>query len=176
MKKTLLLVLVLISLITLSSRSLAQSVAIGPQLGFVKSGDADKAVIMPGLALRLNLIGVSVEGAIHYKSEDFSTSAGKVTVKTYPISLTAFVNVLPIAHAEAGIGWYNAKIDFDHPISSISDETKSKPGYHVGAGVQIPAGNILLTGDIRYVFLDLGSMVSMKTNFTVIMVGAMFKL
>jgi len=129
---------------------------------------------MPGLALRLSMIGVSVEGSIYYKSEEFQN--GLVKTKTYPINLTAFVNILPIVHAEAGIGWYNTKIDFDHPISSISSETKSKPGYHVGAGVQIPTGSLLLTGDIRYVFLDLGSAVSMKTNFTVIMIGAMFSM
>jgi opacity protein-like surface antigen len=163
-------------ILVVSSTIMAQSLAFGPQLGFVKSNDAEKASMMPGLALRLNLIGISVEGSMYYKSEDFQTSQGKVTIKTYPINLTAFINVLPIVHAEAGIGWYNSKIDFDHPIQSISSETKSKPGYHVGAGVQIPVGNILLTGDVRYVFLDLASAVSMKTNFTVIMVGAMFKI
>jgi hypothetical protein len=152
----------------------AQSLAIGPQVGLVKSNDADNTSIMPGLALRLNLLGFGLEGSIYYKSEEFQN--GLIKTKSYPINLTAFINVLPIAHAEAGIGWYNTKIDFSHPINSISNETKSKPGFHIGAGAQIPAGNILLTGDIRYVFLDLSSAVSFKSNFYVIMIGAMFSI
>lgn len=152
----------------------AQSLAIGPQVGLVKSNDADNTSIMPGLALRLNLLGFGLEGSIYYKSEEFQN--GLIKTKSYPINLTAFVNVLPIVHAEAGIGWYDTKIDFSHPINSISSETKTKPGYHIGAGAQIPAGNILLTGDIRYVFLDLSSAVSFKSNFYVIMIGAMFSI
>lgn len=155
----------------------AQSIAIGPQVGFIKSTDADKASIMPGLALRINLLGLGVEGSIYYKSEEFQN--GAIKTKSYPINLTAMLSVLPIVHAEAGIGWYNTQIDFTHlnsTYNSISDETKTKPGYHLGAGVELPLGNLLLTGDIRYVFLDLSTAVSFKSNFSVIMVGAMFKL
>ncbi len=168
---------ILIVLIVVTTSLKAQSIAVGPQVGFIKSTDADKASIMPGLALRINLLGFGVEGSIYYKSEEFQN--GAIKTKSYPINLTAMLNVLPIVHAEAGIGWYNTQIDFTHlnsTYNSISDETKTKPGYHFGAGVELPLGNLLLTGDIRYVFLDLSTAVSFKSNFSVIMVGAMFKL
>jgi hypothetical protein len=174
MKESRLLSLILILFV--SSAIMAQSIAFGPQVGFVKTGDAEKAAMMPGLALRLNFVGISLEAAMHYKSEEYKTPLGNLTVKTYPISLTAFVNVLPVVHAEAGIGWYTAQIDFDHPFQSISNETKSNPGYHFGAGVQIPAGNLLLTGDFRYIFLDLKSTASFKSDFTALMIGVMFKI
>lgn len=170
MKKYSILVLIVVLFASYSLK--AQSFAIGPQVGLVKSADADNTSIMPGLALRLNLLGFGVEGSIYYKSEEFQN--GLIKTKSYPINLTAFVNLLPVVHAEAGLGWYDTKIDFSHPINSISSETKTKPGFHIGAGTQIPVGNILLTGDIRYVFLDLSSAVSFKSNFYVIMIGAMF--
>jgi hypothetical protein len=174
MKKLFIIIIVLIVGITSLK---AQSIAVGPQVGFIKSADADKSTIMPGVAIRLNLLGFGIEGAMYYKSEEFQN--GAIKTKSYPINLTAMISVLPIVHAEAGIGWYNTQIDFTHlnsTYNSISDETKTKPGYHFGAGVELPLGNLLLTGDIRYVFLDLSTAVSFKSNFSVIMVGAMFKL
>ncbi|PKL81605.1 MAG: hypothetical protein CVV24_14405 [Ignavibacteriae bacterium HGW-Ignavibacteriae-3] len=155
----------------------AQSVAIGPQVGFIKSADADKATIMPGVALRINILGLGLEGSMYYKSEEFQN--GAIKTKSYPINLTAMLSILPIVHAEAGIGWYNTQIDFTNlnsTYTSIRSETQSKAGYHFGAGIALPVGNLLLTGDIRYVFLDLSTAVNFKSNFSVLMVGAMFKL
>ena len=155
----------------------AQGIAVGPQVGFIKSADADKTTIMPGVALRIKLLGFGVEGSIYYKSEEFQN--GMIKTKSYPINLTAMLSVLPIVHAEAGIGWYNTQIDFSNLSSSynsIKNETKTKAGYHFGVGAELPMGNLLLTGDIRYVFLDLSTAVSFKSNFYVIMVGAMFKI
>jgi hypothetical protein len=156
----------------------AQTLAVGPQVGIIKSTDADNASIMPGLALRLDLLGFGFEGSVYYKSEKFNN--GFATTKSYPINLTGFISLMPMIHGEAGIGWYDTQIDFAQPIkqigSQISNETKSKPGYHIGAGVSLPAGNLLLTGDIRYVFLDLASTAQFKSDFYVIMIGVMFKL
>ena len=152
----------------------AQSIAIGPQVGIIKSVDADNSSIMPGVAVRLDLLAFGLEGSIYYKTEEFNNGLAKT--KSYPINLTALISILPIIHGEAGVGWYNTQIDFSHPVNSISTETKNKPGYHIGAGITIPAGNMLLTGDIRYVFLDLSSAVTFNSDFYVIMIGVMFKL
>jgi hypothetical protein len=158
-------------LILISSALSAQTFAIGPQVGFVKSIDADNTTLMPGLAVRLNLLGFGIEGSMYYKSEEFQN--GAVKTKSYPINLTAMFHLLPIIHGEVGVGWYNTQIDFSNPISSIKNETKNNAGYHLGVGTQIPLGNIYLTGDLRYVFLDISSVASFKSNFYVVMVGAM---
>lgn len=162
---------ILIFLVLVSSLTHAQTFAVGPQLGFVKSIDADNTSLMPGLAIRLNLLGFGLEGSMYYKSEEFEN--GNIKTKSYPINLTAMFKILPLFHGEAGVGWYNTKIDFSNPINSIKEETKNNAGYHLGIGAQLPAGNIILTGDLRYVFLDLSSVSSFKSDFYVIMVGAM---
>ncbi len=172
MKKSMLFTLVLST--ALSSILTAQSVAFGPQLGFIKSSDADNAVTMPGAALRVNLMGLSVEGSIYYKSEEYRN--GAIKAKTYPIMLTGFLNVLPLVHGEVGVGWYNTKINYSGSLSSLKAETSSAMGYHVGAGAELPLGSLILAGDIRYVFLSLSSATSFKSNFYIMMVSALFKL
>ena len=156
----------------------AQSLAVGPQFGFIKSTDADNAVVMPGAAVRLNLVGLSIEGSVYYKSEEYNN--GLIKAKSYPIMLTAMFNILPILHAEGGVGWYNTKIDYSGNLSTLKAENASDVGYHLGAGVDLPAGNLILTGDIRYVFLNIklnnfANVSELKSNFYVIMIGAMFK-
>lgn len=166
-------ILILVAIIECSTIN-AQSIAFGPQVGFIKSSDADKSTIMPGAAVRIKFLGLGIEGSMYYKSEEFQN--GMIKTKSYPINLTAMLTILPVVHAEAGVGWYNTQIDFSNLITTIKEETKSKAGYHFGMGAELPLGNLLLTGDIRYVFLDLSTAVSFKSNFTVIMVGVMFKI
>ena len=161
----------IIILIFISSTLNAQTFSFGPQLGFVKSIDADNTSLMPGMAVRLNLLGFGIEGSMYYKSEEFQN--GNIKTKSYPINLTAMFHLLPIIHGEVGLGWYNTQIDFSNPINSIKNETKNNAGYHLGIGTQIPVGNIYLTGDLRYVFLNISSIASFKSDFYVVMVGAM---
>lgn len=172
MKKNILFTLIL--LISAASILSAQSVSIGPQLGFIKSSDADNSVMMPGAALRVNMMGLSIEGSIYYKSEEYQN--GDIKAKSYPIMLTGFLNVLPLVHGEVGVGWYNTKIDYSGSLSSLKAETSNNMGYHIGAGAELPMGGLTLAGDIRYVFLSLSSATSFKSNFYVIMVSALFNL
>lgn len=163
----------------LSAAVSAQSIAFGPQVGFIKTTKADKATVMPGAALRINLLGLSAEGSIYYKAEEFENGAIKTT--SYPFMLTGMLNILPIIHAEAGIGYYNTKIEYSGIYGGVKSETKNDVGYHVGAGAELPLGNLLLTGDVRYVFLNYKldnplKITELKSDFYVIMVGAMFKL
>ena len=48
----------------------AQSISLGPQLGYYRVRDADEGNLMGGVALRLNLIPViGVEASINYRQE-----------------------------------------------------------------------------------------------------------
>lgn len=185
MKKTLLLSFLLALLFEVSP---AQSLSFGPHLGFVKTKEAEKSVVMPGGAVRLYLGGLGIEGAIYYKKDDYKinlgTSTATITTKTYPIMLTALLKVLPIAHLEGGVSWLNTNIDYSNlstAWTSIKEETKSDAAYHLGGGLEIPVGSFVLTGDVRYVFYELkmDELVkpqSLKSDFYAIMVGLMFKL
>jgi hypothetical protein len=156
----------------------AQGIAIGPQVGFIKTKDSDKSVIMPGVALRINLLGLKAESSVYYKREEFNN--GDIKTTSYPIMLTAMLSLLPIVHGEAGIGWYNTKVEYSGLLAGLKSQTTNDVGYHVGAGVELPLGALLLTGDIRYVFLNLKltnntNYSELKNDFYVILIGAMFK-
>ena len=171
-------ILAVFMLIFIAGSVNAQSLAIGVQGGYVKPQDAE-ALIMPSAAVRLGLGGLKVEGSIGYKTAKYDEGLTKTT--SYPVLLTAFLNFLPIVHIEGGIGWYNTKVEFSGMYSSFPSQTFSEIGYHAGAGVELPLGNLLLTGDIRYViektkFSKINSTGDIKSDFYTIVVGLMFKL
>jgi len=168
----------IITLLIIASAINAQTLSIGAQGSYVKSQDAD-AIIMPGAAVRIGLLGLKVEGSIGYKSDKYFNGAVKTT--SYPVMFTGFINLLPIIHLEGGIGYYNTKVEYSGLFAGTASETSSNIGYHAGAGVELPLGNLLLTGDIRYViektkFAHLNSTADLKSDFYMIVVGLMFKL
>jgi len=185
MKKSL---FVIFCLFLLTETSFSQSISFGPKISFVKTQDVEKASLMPGGAVRLYLGGLGIEGAVYYKKDehkiDFGTSTATITTKTYPIMLTALLKILPIAHLEGGVNWLNTNIDYSNlstAFTSIKEETKGKASYHLGGGVEIPLGMLLLTGDIRYVFYELNmdklsKPKTLKSDFYAVMVGLMLKL
>jgi opacity protein-like surface antigen len=157
----------------------AQSIGLGPQLGFYKARDADNGSIMGGVACRLKLTPVlGAEASINYRQEKYANDA--VTVRSWPVMVTGLIYPLPVVYGAMGVGWYNST--FDYNVPSLADETKQKFGWHFGAGVELPAGpKIKLTGDIRYVFLNydfkqIPGSGDLKSDFFVITVGFLFGL
>ncbi len=168
----------IIILIIIAGTINAQSITIGAQGAYVKSQDAD-AVIMPSAAIRLGFGGLKVEGSIGYKVDKYMDGVIKTT--TYPIMFTGFLGLLPFIHLEAGIGWYNTKVEYSGIYATAASETYSDIGYHAGAGAEIPLGNVILTGDIRYViekakFNNVKTASDLKSDFYMVVVGLMFKL
>lgn len=156
----------------------AQSLSIGPQVAYIKTSDAEKGVFMPAGAVRLNLGGLAIEGSIGYKSEEFADGVVKAT--SYPIMATAMLKLLPLIHVEAGLGWYNTKIEYSGILSALPSETQKEVGYHAGAGIELDLGSALITGDLRYVIMgkikDLKINKELKSDFIAIYGGLMFKL
>jgi opacity protein-like surface antigen len=177
LKKTLLLT----GLITMMVAQVnAQSISLGPQIGYYKTQDADKAAYMGGAALRLKLMGLGVEASINYRQEKYANDA--LTVRSWPVMVTGLFYPLPIVYGAVGAGWYNTTFHYDqNRFPLLKDETSRKVGWHFGGGVELPLGSVKLTGDVRYVFLNYnfkgvpgGS--KLKSNFTVITVGLLFGL
>ena len=172
---------ILLSVFLLIGGSLfAQSFYVGPLVGYNKGNNTDPTVTVSG-AMRLKIASFGIEGSVGYTKSKFE--GADVEATNYPIMLTLQMNMLPFIYSQAGIGWYNTKLTFSGPLKAIgmTDETESKIGYHVGVGAELPLGNILLTGDIKYVFLDygLGNVMGLsdsKANHTLISVGLFFKL
>ena len=167
-----------VMLIIIAGTLNAQSISIGVQGAYVKSQDAD-AVVMPAAAVRIGFGGLEVEGSVGYKADKYMDGAIKAT--TYPIMLTGFIGLLPMIHLEAGIGWYNTKVEYSGIFAGAPSETYSEIGYHAGVGAEIPLGNVILTGDLRYViekskFNNVRTTSDLKSDFYMVVVGLMFKL
>lgn len=175
MKRT---IITLVFIFTIYSFINAQSLAIGPQVAYVKTSDAEKGVFMPAGAVRLNLGGLAIEGSIGYKTEEYANGVIKTT--TYPIMATAMLKLLPLIHIEAGLGWYNTKIEYSGILGTMPSETQKEVGYHAGAGVELDLGGAIITGDFRYVKMgnikDIKISKDLKSDFIAIYGGLMFRL
>ncbi len=162
----------------------AQSISLGPQIGYYKARDADQGNFMGGAACRLKLIPVlGVEASINYRQEKYVNDA--LTVRSWPVMITGLIYPLPIAYGAIGAGWYNTTFDYDQskfPLQDFKDETKQEVGWNFGGGVELPVGsNFKLTAAIRYVFLNydfkqIPGRGDLNSNFTVFTVGFLFGL
>ena len=141
-------------LLPFSARS--QSIYIGPHLGIQKAQGAQSASYLVGATLRLKLLPfIGAEGDIGYRQEKFGS--GAVTVKEWPVTFTGLFYPLSIIYGGIGGGWYNTTFDYSDTYNQagFTDETTRKFGWHLAAGVELPASpKIKLFGDIRWVFLD----------------------
>ena len=78
-------------------------------------------------------------------------------MRQWPVTATALLYPLPFLYGGIGGGWYNTTIDYADRYNDvgIDDETSTEFGWHLAAGLEIPASpRFKLFGDIRFVFLD----------------------
>ncbi len=145
----------LVILTSMSTRGQSQAL-FGPQIGVQKAQDADKHNYLVGATLRLRLMPVmGAEGGIGYRHEDFGNDA--LTIREWPVTVTALLYPLPIAYGGIGGSWYNSTYDYNdvYNAAGIDDETEGEFGWHLAAGLELPASpRLRIYGDVRYVFLD----------------------
>ncbi len=160
----------------------AQSVSVGPQVGYYKAQDADQGSFMGGVAWRFKLMPVlGLEASINYRQEKYADDA--LTVRSWPVMVTGLIYPIPIVYGAIGAGWYSVTYDYDQSkLPLFKDETTQEFGWHFGGGVELPVGSTFkVTGDIRYVFLnydfkEIPGSADLKSNFYVITVGFLFGL
>ncbi|MCG3120769.1 MAG: hypothetical protein ALAOOOJD_03609 [bacterium] len=175
---------VLMLSIGMASQAGAQSLRLGPHVGYQKAKDADAGKLMGGATLRLKLTSaLGVEGSINYRQEKYSD--GVLTVRSWPVMASALIYPLPIIHGTVGAGWYNTTLDYDQSrlgLAAPKDETKQEFGWHFGGGAELPiGGKSKLAADIRYVFLNydfktLPGSRELKNDFYVATVGLLWGL
>jgi outer membrane protein W len=145
----------LVFLSSLPARGQSQAL-FGPQIGMQKAQDADNHNYLIGATLRLRMMpALGIEGGIGYRQEDFGNDA--LTIREWPVTVTALLYPLPIAYGGVGGGWYNSTFDYNdtYNAAGIDDETESEFGWHLAAGLELPASpRLRIYGDVRYVFLD----------------------
>jgi len=167
-----------------SFTTFAQSLGIGPVLGYQKAPDAEEGSFLGGAAVRLGLNdAITLEGANLVRSEKYVHNTIKVT--NYPVMVSGLFYVLPILYGTVGAGWYNSKIEYNIDVPGIlepGDQSHQDFGWHFGGGVEFPLrSKVNLTGDIRYVFLnyefeDVPGSNDIQNDFFMINVGLFFYL
>jgi len=176
--------LAVLILLPISAHS-QMNVYVGPHLGVQKTDGADATNYLVGATLRLKLMPVlGAEGNIGYRQEKFG--AGAVTVKSWPVTFTGLLYPLPMIYGGLGGGWYSTTFDYSTAYNDmgISDETTREFGWHLAAGIEIPASpSLKVFGDVRFVFLDYnfkdlpGAVLDgAKSDFYSINVGLLFRL
>ncbi len=176
-------VLLLVGLTALMAAPMhAQSIGIGPQVGYYRAQDADEGSFTGGAAVRVKVIPfLGFEASIGYRQEKYADDL--LTVRSWPVMVTGLIYPLPVIYGAMGFGWYNTTFDYDQDrLPLLKDDTAQKVGWHFGGGVELPVGaRVKLTADIRYVFLDydfedVPGSADMSSNFYVVTAGLLFGL
>lgn len=151
MIKKVLFLFVIIAMIATTTN--AQKLMLGPQLGyFAASEEGQDGSLLFGAAARLKFGSLGVEGAINYRSESADEGGVETDASFFPVLISGMLYPLPIIYGTAGIGYYNWKIETSYMGQSFEADG-SDIGYHVGAGAEIPLGNLVLSADLKYVFM-----------------------
>jgi opacity protein-like surface antigen len=160
----------------------AQSISIGPQVGYYRAQDADEGNLMGGVTWRFKAKSVfGIEASINYRQEKYANDV--LTVRSWPVMVTGLFYPVPVVYGAIGAGWYNTTFDYDqNKFSLLKDKTTQEFGWHFGAGVEIPVSErFKVIGDIRYVFLnydfeEIPGSGDLNSNFYVITVGLLFNI
>jgi opacity protein-like surface antigen len=115
--------------------------------------------------IRLGAV-VGFEGMVGYTGEhrfSFITAAGEdlsASVHRIPVtgSLLLFIPLAPTftPYLVGGVGAHYVILDYSEDINeAISDKSKTRFGYHLGAGLEIPLNeHVAILGDYRYLYVD----------------------
>lgn len=152
-KRVILTVAALLVAFVAGNASKAKSAEIIPSIGLTKSVDADQTRGSIGLALRAPMVKgiLDTEVGVTYRSEQ--VNGGALTVRSWPLTASAWLELTQALYAGGGIGWYNRSYRYTDPAPG-SDFTSQKVGVHLGGGVLLPlspAVGLDMAG--RYVFM-----------------------
>jgi hypothetical protein len=135
---------------------------LGAQLGYLKARGADAGNVLLGIHGELRYAFVGLRGEVGYLGErrfsvEIDGQGAGLTTRMLPVQLSANV-YLPFWEAEPylilGAGWYRQEYRFSGD-SGLEDATFVDPGWHVGAGIEIPVGERFSTYvEWKSIFLD----------------------
>lgn len=99
---------------------------------------------------------LSVEASLEATFSEFED--GDVEVLTYPLQLTAFLNVLELPkispYVLGGVGFHFTTVDFSGGLSSVDDDSEFTLGVHLGFGARFDlTGTMFLDANLRYIFM-----------------------
>ena len=134
----------------------ARPAEIIPAVGLTRAvNGGDKVETYGSLGLRAGIMPmVKSEIGVAYRSE--SRFNEQLTVRTWPITASLWLQPIPALYAGGGVGWYQITNDYDQSKIAfpVQDNTHSEFGIHLGGGLRVPlapAAAVDLNG--RYVMM-----------------------
>ena len=154
----------LLAVLAATSASAEPALQLIPSIGLAKSTDSNAAdaKTFGGLALRASILPfLSLEGGIAYRQESFFDNG--LTVRMWPVTVSAWLNPLPMLYAGGGVGWYRTTYDLkDNAL--FQDITRDKLGVHLGGGLLVPLTPALgLDLNGRYIFMQKDNQLAWST-------------
>ncbi|MBI5836801.1 MAG: outer membrane beta-barrel protein [Candidatus Eisenbacteria bacterium] len=138
---------------SLAETSAAPGGQLIPSVGMTRSVDGDQARASVGIAARAPLMPglLDAELGVSYRSQQYY--GGTMTVRSWPLTASAWLTPMRPLYAGGGVGWYNTSYRYSAG-SPGEDRTTQKLGLHLGGGMQLPLGrSVALDASGRYIFL-----------------------
>lgn len=129
-------------------------VAVGIHAGYLRIEDADEGTELYGAHVRWSpLPFLALEASVDAAEADVADGAAELSLVPvqFSVLLKPFDGLSFTPYLLAGGGWYFYEISFG---AGIEDEEDGVFAAHVGAGLELAVGPLLLHADLRYLFLD----------------------
>ena len=157
----------------LASRPAAAQFALslGAHLGYSQTKDAADGSFIGGAQLRFRLLSfLGAEALAEYRKTTYQSGGVDVLkVEDVPVQLSALLYLLPAGPVQiyglAGFGMHYTKSTGLGPNPGPAETNQSKWAPHAGAGLEIwTSKNFFISGDLRYVFLDVSSVSDLESQ------------
>jgi hypothetical protein len=146
--------------------------AVGAHVGYSKTPDAASGTAVGGAQVRLRLLSfLGAEALAEYQQTTYQSGGVDVLrVKDFPVQLSAMLYVIPTGPLQlyvlGGAGAHFTKSEGLGPAEGTYSTSQTKWAPHVGGGVEVWTGkSFFISGDIRYVFLSIGSVKDVENQF-----------
>ncbi len=146
--------------------------AVGAHVGYSKTPDAASGTVVGGAQLRLRLLSfLGAEALGEYQQTTFQSGGVDVLrVKDFPVQLSAMLYLVPTGPLQlyvlGGAGAHFTESEGLGPAEGTYSRSQTKWAPHVGGGVEIWTGkSFFISGDIRYVFLSIGSVKDVENQY-----------
>jgi hypothetical protein len=138
--------------------------ALGAHVGYSQTKDAGGGSFIGGGQLRFRLLSfLGAEALAEYRQTTYASGGVDVLkVQDIPVQFSAMLYVIPTGPLQlyllGGVGCHFTRSEGLGPAASYPTTDQSKWSPQAGAGVEIwTSKSFFISGDIRYVFLSIGS-------------------
>lgn len=144
--------------------------SVGVHAGYSQTKDAGSGSFIGGGQVRFRLLSfIGAEALVEYRQTTYQSGGVDVLqVKDYPVQLSAMLYLIPAGpvqiYALGGFGSHFTTSEGLGPAANAPSTTQTKWAPQAGAGVEIwPSKNFFISGDVRYVFLTIGSVSDLES-------------